>query len=210
MVWMDVFPVITNLFFLLPFAAGLEIKEFILAWSAFLMVWVSGAYHLCGSFGVCLFRYQTHFYADFFMAQYLIVLMALHMIFFPKRAAWMKMGLSVLGAVGIAVSLIIAPPSITIQAIIVGISFGCVIVYWVIQASVVDDWTKLPRYEWVYLGFAVAMFCSSLSLFLTQNKWMQAYWALHSLWHTASAFGLFFFIYIKKQRVFIRKRKYNH
>ena len=213
--WPDVFMVITNLLFLIPFGAALEVKEYILAWVFFTMVWVSGSYHLCKGFDACLFHYHTHFYLDFFFAQLIALLMILFLVFFTPKYQWLKIGLNFLAAAVVAITLVFWEPSTTIQLILIGSAFVLVIIYWIIYACTIADRRNLPKYNWKQLLMAIIMIGASLLLFVTQDIWVTAYWLTHSLWHSAAAFGQYFFMYIKtgnsankrKRKTSINKKK---
>lgn len=155
----------------------------------FVECWISGLYHLCDSFDVCLFSFTFHHHLDFFFAQSLIVYAALYFIQFEFGYKWLHWVLMFIGMLAIAILQATLPGELMIQAAIAIVSFSVVVGYWIIF--------KMPRYNWRYVLIGVSLLSGSVALFALQNVYSPAYWAIHSLWHVAAAMGMHYIIMIK-------------
>lgn len=183
---------LSNLFLLFPFVLAIYYRLIGRAFVYFSAMIASSLYHLCDSYGACLFDFHTLHNFDFFFAQLLIWLGALYFVHWPTKYSWVEWILALLGALFIVVLLIVLPGELYVQAGIAGVGFLLVIIYWFIAG--------IPKYRWSYVVLALALSGSSIVLFSIQNIWPGAYWGVHSLWHVAAAIGQFYLLMIKPRK----------
>ena len=189
--------IISNLALLIPCVRAAYWHRVFRAFIFFWMVWASALYHLCDSFGACLFNFATHHFLDFFFAQLLIILGALYLVHWRTDLLWLEWVVTLLGALTIVVLQITLDGELIVQAGIVGFCFVGLVLYWVIYACTIGK-GRLPPYDWAALLAGVALTSGSIVLFSVQNVWPQAYWAAHSLWHVAAAMGQYYLLAIKE------------
>lgn len=191
----DIFTVLSNLFLLITFGAALWCRRWTRAFVFFCMTWVSFVYHLCDSFGACIFSFNMHHHLDFFFAQWLIVLTGLYLVDFPYWLPWLERCLIILGGLSIVVLQITLSAELYVQAALVGAVLVGVIIYWIACG--------VPKYKWDMLLIGLSLIAGSVLLYVGQNQLPKLYWATHSLWHVAAAVGQTYWLYIKP-----RGRKY--
>lgn len=150
---------------------------------------MSFVYHLCDSFGACIFSFKFHHHLDFFFAQMLMVLAGLYVIVFPIRWQGLERFLILLGGLSIAVLQYTLEAELLVQAAIVVTLFLAIIIYWLAAG--------VPRYDWGMFLLGFSLTASSVVLYIVQNLWPRGYWALHSLWHVAAAIGQHYFLQIR-------------
>ena len=187
--------VVSNLFLLIPFAGAWWFRLWTRSWIFFWMTLSSFTYHLCDSFGACIFSFSVHHHLDFFFAQLLIALTALYLIVFSPKYPWLERGLIIFGAIVIIILQVTLDAELYVQAAIVGAAFVGIIIYWVAEG--------VPQYRWDAFLLGFSLIAGSVLLYTSQNLLPSAYWGIHSLWHTAAALGQYFFLFIKP-----RGRKY--
>jgi Protein of unknown function (DUF3522) len=207
--------VASNLAFILSFIQAFLYRRWTRGILYLLMMTVSGLYHLCGSYDVCVFSYQVHHGLDFFFAELLIPVSAIYLVYFSPRWAWVERYLIfLLFAPAIFVLQIAFSGELLVQAAVAGVALAILIVYW-IYFALKAKWAwqsngkrpypflghangkrektwKLygfPPYRWNNLVLAVAFTAVSISFFSVQNMWHQGYWAIHSIWHINAAIG---------------------
>ncbi len=180
--YLDVLTVLSNLFLLIPFVTAVRYRRILRALILFTEVIASGLYHLCDSFEVCLFSFNTHHHLDFFFAQSLIILAALYFINFEFGYEWIEWVLIFVGLCIIVVLQITLPGELYVQAGIAILAFVLVAGYWI--------FFKVPDYNWTNVTTGVALLSTSVVLFSVQEVYSPLYWAIHSLWHVAAAIGI--------------------
>jgi len=185
----DVLTIVSNLALLIPAITAARYHRWTRAWVFFWETWVSLLYHLCDSFSVCLFSYTVHHNLDFFFAQLLIVLAGLYVIVFPRGWEWLERGLIIVGAIAIIVLQVTLGGELIVQGAIVVVLFLGIIIYWCAAG--------VPRYNWAMFLLGFSLTSSSVTLYILQNQWNQAFWAIHSLWHVAAALGQHYFLQIR-------------
>lgn len=209
--WQDVFTILSNLAFLLPFATALELDHIFLAFVYLFQMLDSAAYHTCNSFsGVC-FGLSPRFWrdSDFFWAQYIIVVSALNLIRFGNR--WTRPVLMVLAGVVIFMLQRWIGESTWLQFGIAGVALLGLVIYWVVYAF--RQWLRdrdqpslLPPYRWRYLALGLLLSGLACSLYVTEMQNHTLYWAIHSVWHVDAALGQHFLLRAWEPRDF---RDYN-
>ena len=195
----DILTILSNLFFLIPSATAFSRGWWIRGWVFFWMVWASFVYHLCDSFNVCIFSFTAHHHIDFFFAQFLIVQTALFFPFYSPKYKWVEPGLMVLGAIGLIVLQLLLPADLGVQAAIVVVAFIAIVIYWIVYTCT-NDQKRFPPYNWIKMLLSISLIGCSITLYTVQNLWPDAYWGVHSLWHTAAAFGQHYFLFIKPEK----------
>ena len=158
----DIVILLSNLFFFIPFVGAIRQKRWTRAWIFFWMIWISFTYHLCKSFGVCLFTSNQHSHLDFFFAQLLIILTALYFVAFSRRYPWVERGLIILGAIAVVILQITLNSDLIVQASLVGASVFFVLLYWFLRGS-------LPTYNMVYMTLGLSLIVGSVSLYTYQD-----------------------------------------
>ena len=84
-----------------------------------------------------------------------------------------------------------------VQAIIVGICFVAIIIYWIVYYCTVGN-GKLPPYDWSALTLGIILLGGSSILYSFQLVWPGGYWLFHSLWHISAALGMHYILMIKR------------
>ena len=185
----DILTVLSNLALLIPAFTAWRYGRWARAGFFFLETWVSFVYHLCDSFSACIFSFKFHHHLDFFFAQMLIVLAGLYVIVFPKRWRGLEWWLILLSGLAIAVLQYTLEAELLVQAAIVVTLFLAIVIYWLAAG--------VPKYRWDMFLLGFSLTASSVVLYIVQNLWPQAYWAIHSLWHVAAAIGQHYFLQIR-------------
>lgn len=184
---LDVFLVLSNLIFFVPAIRAVRMYRWTRAPIYFLIVFASGSYHTCRSYSsLCIFPSQIHHNLDFFFAELIIPLSALYLIYFPVFYQWIERWFIILFAILIFVLQIYTDGAIMVQLVIVAVSFVLVSSYWIWYYSVNG---RLPRYNWIMLSRGITVTILSVALFTVQGRYMQGYWAIHSIWHILGALG---------------------
>ena len=186
---LDIFCVLSNLAFFVPFGGALYWRRFTRAWLFFWQMWASFFYHLCDSFNACLFGFRIHHNLDFFHAQLLTITTVLYLVDFSRRQVWLERGLIFLAGVVVIILQSTLSAELYVQVAIVGTTFLGIVVYWLIHG--------VPRYNWSMLLLGISLISGSAMLYAVQDIWPNGYWADHSVWHVAAAFGQFFWLQIK-------------
>lgn len=202
--WEDIFTVLSNLFFIVPISKAWERDKLASVLVYSFQMFASMAYHTCNSFsGVC-FGLPPRLLRDmdFFWAQYLIFLTALNLIVFPVSSkAWRWTPPLLMAAAGTLIFFLQRwiGESTILQFAIAAVSLGGLVVYWIAYA--VYRWLQydrdgrlLPPYKWHYLTYGLALSGMASSLYVTEMQNHNMYWAIHSVWHMAAAFGQYFLL----------------
>lgn len=112
-----------------------------------------------------------------------------------------------IGLVALIILQYTLPGELVVQAIICGIVFGIVVIYWIGYASwqsymakrgkrKIETW--LPPYDWEMMFWGISLIGLSVVLFSSQQVYPGLTWASHSLWHMTSALGFHYLWQIKK------------
>lgn len=187
---------LSNLFLLIPAVTYTIFNRIWRAAVFYIETFVSGAYHLCLGFNVCIFSYDVLKFWDFFFAQSIILLSGLYLVDFPEKYEYIEWILIIIGEGAIIILQLSLPGELYVQAgLVLVIALG-VIIYWIIYAATVGR-GKLPKYDWTMLSLGVSFMALSVCLFATQQVMPSLYWLTHSLWHISAAVGQYFFCQIK-------------
>ena len=162
----------------------------------FVETWVSLFYHLCDFSNVCVFPFQALRYLDFFFAQMFIVYLSIYIVHWTEKWRWLQWILNFVGAFIIVILQILLPGELYVQAGIVIICFGGIIVYWVAYAKTVGR-GRIPPYDWTWFTPGLVFLTISVVMFVIQNTADEIYWATHSIWHMTAALGFTYIIKIK-------------
>jgi len=202
--WEDVFTVISNLAFLLPFALAVELERIFVAFVYLFQMIDSAAYHTCNSFSGICFGLSPLFWrhSDFFWAQFIPVFSVLNLIRFPSKPRawiWVRPTIWVLSGVLIFMLQRWIGESTWLQFGIVGGSFIGLLLYWAIYAWNAwmrdrDQESLLPPYRWNNLTLGLALSALASSLYVTEMQNHNMYWAIHSVWHVLAALGQYFLL----------------
>lgn len=184
---LDLCLVVSNLIFFIPAIRAVKWFRWTRAPIYFLVVFASGSYHTCRSYSnLCIFSYQLHHNLDFFFAELIIPLSALYLIYFPIFYQWIERWLIILFAILIFGLQVYTDGAVVVQLVIVGVSFSLVSVYWIGHYV---EYKRLPRYNWIMLSRGIFVTMLSVALFTTQGRYVNGYWAGHSVWHVLGALG---------------------
>lgn len=199
---MEVFPIISNLFFLVPAAEAVYQKRWTRFMINILIVVNSSMYHACAGFaGACAFDSIAHKHLDFFFAQLTIPLTALYIIDFPDTLLYLERILIIVFAFIIAITQIVWGESNYIQMILAAASLLMIIVYWIVYALTElaknpDGGLRLPPYDWAMFALGIACLALACNLYSTQLQYHATYWSTHSCWHSVAAMGTYFILMI--------------
>jgi len=193
----EVFAVISNLALLIPFVTAVAWRRIFRAFLLFTETWVSGAYHLCDYSGVCLFSFETLAFLDFWFAQMLMIQALFYIFHFNDSWLWLEWVLILASGFGLVLLQIACDSELYVQAIIVGIFFVVIIMYWIVYYCTVGK-GSLPPYDWSALTLGIALLGGSSILYSYQLIWPSGYWLFHSLWHIAAAMGMHYILMIKR------------
>jgi hypothetical protein len=133
---------------------------------------------------------------DFFFAQLFIIYLSLYFVEFDKDKRWIQWILIFVGAFAIAILLFLFPTELYVQAGVVAVCFGALIIYWIIYYFTIGN-HHLPKYDWICVAIGFGLIAISVMMFSVQNDFPQYYWAAHAVWHAAAAMGFHFIIMIK-------------
>ena len=195
--WQDIFTVLSNLGFLLPFAFAVHYGYVLTAFDLMAQMLFSIGYHTCNSYsGACLGLSPLVWrYGDFFWAQYMIFRTALVLIHFESR--WTRPALMVTaGGILFMVQRWVGE-STWLQLGVGFASFGGLLFYWIVYAM--NQYAKgrrplLPPYRWLFVCLGFALSALACSLYVTEMLNHRLYWAIHSVWHLDAALGQFFIL----------------
>lgn len=195
--WEDIFTVVSNLGFLLPFALAVHYGYVLTGFDLMAQMLFSMGYHACNSYnGFCLGLSPLVWrYGDFFWAQYMIFRTSLLLIHFESR--WTRPALMVTaGAVLFMIQRWVGE-SMWLQLGVAFVSLGGLLIYWIIYA--LNHWAQgqrplLPPYRWLFVCLGFALSALACSLYVTEMLNHRLYWAIHSVWHMDAALGQFFIL----------------
>lgn len=188
----DIFLVLSNLVFFIPAYRAVKYRRWTRAAIYFSIVFVSGMYHTCRSYsGLCIFNFKVHYDLDLFFAQLCIPLAVLYLIDFPIWYQWVERWLLFVFAFVIFVLQMFTGGALQVQLVLIGGSF-IVLGAWLLLFK-----NKNLNYDWVMLERGIILTAMSTSLFTIQDRYMQGFWAVHSLWHVLAAFGQYYILAVK-------------
>ena len=188
----DIFLVISNLVFFIPAIRAVQYHRWTRAAIYFSIVFVSGMYHTCRSYSnLCIFDFRLHYDMDLFFAQLCIPLALLYLINFPPLYRWVERWLILAFAFLIFVLQVFTGGALIVQLILISFSF-LVVIGWLLLFK-----NKTLNYDWVMLERGIILTAMSTTLFTVQDRYMDGFWAVHSLWHMLAAFGQYYILAIK-------------
>jgi hypothetical protein len=169
----------------------------------------SSMYHSCYAFGnTCHMDPLMYQFADFFFAQLVIPLTALHIIRFTGYWIWLKRLAICAFAFVIAFAQHVLGRSLYVQIIIGVVSLLLIVTYWTIYNIVGKlhatpeapyKWELVPDiYDWTYFGYGITLTCIACALFTTQMQSHRLYWAIHSCWHNCAALAQYYVLKIHR------------
>ena len=198
----EVFPIISNLFFLVPAAEAVYQRRWTRFMINLLIVVNSSMYHACAGYtNACAFDSIAHRHLDFFFAQLTIPLTALYIIDFPEKLLYLERILIIVFAFIIAITQIVWGESNYIQMSLAAASLAMVIIYWIVAALLYfgqrpDEGLTLPKYDWPMFALGIACLALACNLYSTQLQYHGTYWSTHSCWHSVAAMGSYFMLMI--------------
>jgi hypothetical protein len=206
----EIWPVISNLFFLLPAWGAFCLGRYTRFMVYLFIVVASSMYHACLGFGSACHLSPTFYRAvDFFFAQLVIPLTALYVIRFPPRYYWIERVIILAFAFVIVFIQTTLGDSLYIQMILSAVSLILIVVYWIAynvyrihnpqlyKGAFV--WEIVPDiYIWDHFVLGIGLTLVASSLFSTQLQMPRYYWAIHSCWHATAAMGQYFVLFIHK------------
>lgn len=197
--WEDIFTVLSNLGFLLPFALAVHYGYVLTAFDLMAQMLFSMGYHTCNSYsGACLGLSPLVWrYGDFFWAQYLIFRTSILLIHFESR--WARPALMVTAGMVLFMVQRWVGESTWLQLGVAFVSLGGLLFYWIIYALNQHAKGKsgrelLPPYRWLFVCLGFALSALACSLYVTEMLNHRLYWAIHSVWHLDAALGQFFIL----------------
>lgn len=191
------FTVISNVFLLIPGFVAWDYGRLLLTTLLFISeTFFSSAYHICDFSGACLFSFSTLHHLDYFHAQLIMVRALLYIVWFTEAWLWLEWILLLLSALLIVILQITLPGELYVQAIICGLYFVGIIIYWIVYANTVGR-GRLPPYRWEFFTAGISLMAASTILYSAQLFWPEGFWLVHAFWHIAAAIGFTLLIYIK-------------
>lgn len=186
------FLVLSNVAFLIPSLRAVEYRRWTRA-AIFLLILVnSSLYHACRSYSdFCVLDFHTLQKMDFVTAYLTIPLNALYLINFKVEYQWIERWIIIFYVFAIfltnAASELISTTST--GAFLFGSIFAVLIPYYV--------FFEVPSYDKVMLQRGAALILLSISLFITQGRYVSGYGFTHSIWHVLGALGTDYLLRIK-------------
>lgn len=193
----EIFTVLSNLALLIPAITAARHRRVFRSFVFFLETFVSSAYHIGDYTGHCLFSFKTLHHLDFWFAQMIMILNLLYLFDFNRYWYWLEWILIFIGGFVLVILQITLPGELYVQAIVSGVIFLAIIIYWIVYACTVGK-GHLPPYDWSALALAIALLAGSTILYSAQLIWPSGYWLAHSFWHIAAALGSHYMFFIKK------------
>ncbi len=194
---MDIFLVISNLLFVPAAVVFAILHHSTRVVHCISILLASSFHHSCDSWrGGCVASPNLLRKTDFFFAQLMIPSIALYLIFFPKRYAYLERYILAAFAGVIFVTELYSDEPFYLQLIIAGTSAGMVIGYWIWYATRPSANNpkkmrcRLPPYNWNYLSVGIVLIGFASVLFATQAGWHNGYWHVHSMWHCLGPIGI--------------------
>lgn len=193
----EIFSVVSNLFLLIPAVAYTYYRRIWRAAVFYIETFVSGFFHLCLAFNVCIFSFPVLKFWDYFFATNIVLNAGLYLVHFTESTYYIEWILLIIGGGTIIILQLALPSALYVQAaIVLAVAVG-VVIYWVVYANTVGK-GKLPPYDWYMLSIGLSLMALSVCLFVVQEVLPSTYWLTHSLWHIAAALGNYYFVYIKR------------
>lgn len=196
----DIFLVLSNLAFLVCAVTAWRRGWGLLAYIYFLIVPVSGSFHLCDSYmGTCIFTFRTHKALDYIIASSVIPIIALFLIYFRRDRGrgdayvpFLKKWLVLTAIFLNAIMVVTIRSTLWAQFIVTGVSLLIVVGYWLVFSPSIANFRDL--YDWSFIALGLTMLYSSIACFVGQNYYPRQRWILHSLWHLCGAMGNYFIL----------------
>lgn len=195
--WLDVFTIISNLWFIAPAIKATNKRRITRACFYWGIVINSSIYHTCNSFeGACFLSASTHRKYDFFFAMMQIPLTALYFVYFPEEETHLERFLIFLFALGVSYVQNLVEDSLYVQLVLTGLALAIMIIYWIIYAS--QNKGKFPPYNWEAFSNGVVLTAVSCVLYASEMINHDMYWAIHSVWHIDAANAQYWLLDIRE------------
>lgn len=191
----EVLLTLSNLAFVVPATVAFSWGHFLLGFVYASVVPVSASYHLCDSFGLCMFRYSVHRLLDYTFAGLTVPLTGLIFVYWrdrPEKGArgvgfpWLHKLFALYFAALTAILIVTTNGSMVSQIVLFGAAVLLIGGYWFVYWVVYE---RIPHYDWTALHIGLNLTLLSLLLFVVNSRYPSYYWGTHSLWHIFSAFG---------------------
>lgn len=205
--------VATNAFFIIPSIKAWSLEHTTYSILYFIMIFASSFHHACIGGINCVLPPTIARKTDFFFAQLLIPMSALYLIQVPQAYAKLKRVLIWFFMVALFVVEVFLDEPFWMQVVIVGVSIGMLVVYWIIYASyyALNVYRgpkdacggnclgfRFPPYNWLSLSLGFWLSIWAVCLFGPQGRWPGFYDLIHALWHTLAALGQYWILDSRK------------
>jgi hypothetical protein len=216
----NVFPVVSNIAFLLPSINAFVYGEYIYSVIYALILFTSGSFHACDEGFGCAFPFVIEMNMDYIVAILIIPMTAIYFVHW--KYLWQPMQHILLVFFVFLVILIQVQntdDSLTAPAVVVAASLAIPLCYWLgyfvymrwvyvpKEASPKGsppwaptwlNWGFFPKYEWGALLASIGLSAIAIALFATQGMFAYS-WVpdIHAMWHIFAALGQFFLMEIK-------------
>ncbi len=171
----------------------------------------SSMYHSCYVFSsTCHLDPLTYQAFDFFFAQLLLPVTALHIVRFDGRWIWLKHLAIIAFGIVIGISQHTLGNSIYIQLVITLVSLAIIVGYWVGYNVVRKARATKEKpykcqfvpdiYKWQNFFYGICLAGIACALFSTQMSSHLLYWIIHSCWHIAGAVSQHYVLLVHRKR----------
>ena len=194
--FVDVFPIISNLWFLLPFYRAFKKGRYIRMVFYLGIVINSSIYHTCNGFSrACFINADFHRKMDFWFAMMIIPLDSLYIIFFDREDT-VPLEIFTIFFYGLATLYVqqVVRDSIFVQLFLTASSLFIILAYWTWYYMKNKD---LPPYDWGNMFLAVLLTSVACMLYVAEMADHYSYWSIHSLWHIIAAYAQYFLLDIR-------------
>jgi hypothetical protein len=219
----NIFPVVSNIFFLFPSINAFVYGEYIYSVIYALILFTSGSFHACDEGFGCVFPFVIETKMDYIVAILTIPMTAIYLVHW--NYVWKHLQDILLVMFVFLVVLIEVQntsDSFTAPGLIVAGSLAIPLCYWIAYfvymrwvyvpetaaAAAVSlpkprfptwtNWGYFPKYEWGALLASIGLSAVAISLFATQGMFAYSYVPdIHAMWHIFAAFGQYFLMEIK-------------
>ncbi|XP_071799259.1 post-GPI attachment to proteins factor 6-like isoform X2 [Asterias amurensis] len=187
---------LSNVFFILPCCLALKRRHFVPAVSYFCTLVFSSFYHACDSGSLCIMKYDTLQFCDFFSAFMAIFLTLITMARLPVP---LKATLEILGAFGLALGTSYNRFSIWAVAVPVGVGGVVLLMSWSRRWYKRRQCYPTSRRRWLcFILPGIAVIVTGLCIFAFLET-TDNYQYVHSAWHVAMAIGVLFLLPPREQ-----------
>lgn len=207
----QIFPVLSNAFFVVPAFTAFGWGVFLYGVIYALIPFTSGTFHACEQGFGCLFSFQTHTQLDYIFATLIIPMTGLYLVHWEH--IWTPLRDILLLAFALVISLVVTQVTeednmFIWQGLIIAASVAIPITYWIgyyVYARYIripfvpsaalgrqgeQEPRYFPKYEWGALLAGVSLTVAGVTVFMTQGMYAYEYVPdLHGMWHVLAAFG---------------------